>query len=268
MSPRILLAAILAIGLSTLAQTQPAHGQPGRQPQLQFTEPTDIQGVIEAVMPGGIMVMAANNQAWRVAIPPGTEAKVTGTAKADYLQPGMVVQFKAELDQRGMLKDKVGELTLITTSASKPLGLFLATENAEGDNFGGIAGATGGKTAKRGASAAGMYHITGRLAAGRGGKFSVQTGHGALQMEVAPEATIKIDWSDYLVAVKGDKVSITGLKTAGPPGLAQAQTVSITLVEPLAGVTKKRPAKPDAKKPAKRPKKDKDEGLPEPPEDK
>ena len=271
MFSRLLFAAVLMISPPALTQAQPAHGQPGRQPQLpqlQFTEPTDIQGVIEAVMPGGIMVIAASSQPWRVAVPPGTEVKVTGTAKADYLQPGMVVEFKAELDQRGMLKDKVGELTLVTASAEKPLGLFLATEDAGGGNFSGIAGAAGSKAAKRGTSAAGMYHITGRLAVGRGGKFSVQTGRSALQMELTAEATIKVAWADYLVAAKGDKVSITGMKTAGPAGLAQAQKVNIELAEPLAGATKKKPAKSDAKKTAKHSKKDKGEGLPEPAEEK
>ncbi len=274
MLSRLLLTAVLVIGLSASLQAQnnayPRQLQRGRPAVV--VQPREIQGVIEGVARGGIAVIDSNNQPWQVVVPPAAKVQVTGGATADYLQTGLIVAFKAEVDNRGAIKEKVGELTIVTLSSEKQMGLFPDAVNDQGE-AGGDGGGSGGKPARRGkgpaagAVPAGAYRIVGKLIVGRGGKLSVHTGRGVLPLELADQPTIAIDVADYTIAAKGDKISVKGVMMAGRAGLAQAHEVTIELVEPLVGVKKKvPPAKSEAKHPAKRPKKD--EGLPEPAADK
>jgi hypothetical protein len=100
-----------------------------------------------------------------------------------------------------------------------------------------------------------------------GGKFSVTTPRGKLPFELSDKVAIGVDFADYTVAAKGDKISAKVIKVPPRSGSAQPQAITsamatevkIELAEPLAGVQKKRPA---PKRPAKLAKDD--TGLPEP----
>lgn len=275
MLPRFFLAATLILGLSASLEAQmPPRGQQmqmqqrqQRQQQMpQATQPIEIQGAVEEVARGGLVVLDATSQPWQVFLLANTKVQVIGGASADYLQNGMFVEFEGDVDARGSLEEKVDHMTIITLSPEKQVGLFPLDADAAADEAGGF-GAKPAKPKKPGATVAGSYRIIGKLMVGRGGKLSVQTGRGTLPLELTEEATIAVDVNDYSVAAKGDKATVKGLMVPNMPGRAQAIDVKIELAEPLAGATKKKPIKPDAKKPAKRSKKDKDEGLPEPPDD-
>ena len=259
MLSRLFLAAMLVIGLSASLQAQPRGRQP--VPQLQFTEKKEVQGSIDAVAPGGMLITdSATTLPLRVIIPPNAKIQVLGKASHEYLRAGQLIEFKANVDEKGAIKDKVEELTVVV---DKRIGVFSAEESLESGEM----GAAPKKPAKRtgGAIPAGTYSIVSKLAAS-GGKFSVKVGRSIA--ELADEPTIKVDLTDYSLAVKGDKVSVKGMKAAGQD-LLRAEEVKIELAEPLAGAKKKGPpAKGEAKKPSKRSKKDKDEGLPEQPADK
>jgi hypothetical protein len=285
MLPRLVVATVLLVGLSTSLHAQninPRHLQPNRQQQQQqlnrqqqqaAVQLPEIQGTVEGVTRGRIAVLASDNQPWHVAVPANAKVQVTGGATADYLQPGLLVEFKAEIDDRGAIKEKVGELTIVTLSPDRQPGLFPAEAAGEPGGFaeGAERGGKSGKPAKRtktaagkGAVAAGAYRIVGKLTAGRGGKLSVQAGRGTLALELTEQPTVSIDVNDYTIASKGDKITVKGI---GRPGMAQATEVKIELAEPLSGAKKKgSSAKSEPKRSPKRPKKD--EGLPEPPADK
>lgn len=296
MLSRLFLAVALVVFLASAVQAQfggnQRRGQGGAGAQMQ---PAEIEGVIERSMQGGILVLDdKNRQPWRVAIPQNAKVTVTGTAAADYLQADVCVEFEADVDDHGALKEKVDKLTIVTFSPQKQPGLFPPGSEDEGAGFDDGAGAdakpakhgaakggaakgtaakgTAAKSAgkgKGGAIPAGSYRIVGSLKTARGGKFSVNTGRGMLPLELTSEPTITVKCSNYLLASKGDKASIKGMTMPNQAGLAQATEVKIELAEPLAGVKKKgAPAKGEAKRPAKRPKKEKDEGLPEPAADK
>lgn len=217
-------------------------------------------------MRGVIAVVDDNNQQWRVAVPVGAKISVTGTATADFLRSGLFVEFQAELNDRGEIQGKIGELTIVTPSKERPIGLFPAGTAAGGgqDGFGAGMGkgekAPGARTGKKRGVAAGAYRIVGRLTVGRGGKLSVQTGRGTARFELTEEPKINVDLADYTVAAKGDKVSIKGVMMQNRPGLARANKVEIELAEPLTGAKKKRPPKPGPKPPPRHP--ERDEGPP------
>ena len=95
------------------------------------------------------MVVDGNNQSWRVAVPPMAKVQVTGSATADYLQSGQIVELKADIDDRGAMKEKVGELKLVSLSAEKQMGLFPPdSEGKAGEEKGGFWAA--GAAAERG----------------------------------------------------------------------------------------------------------------------
>ncbi len=284
MSSRLLLAALLVIGLPAALSAQVNRRAPQGWQSLMTQPPTDIEGAIERVMPGGILVLDKNNQSWQLVVPVAAKVQVTGGATADYLHKGMIVEFKAEIDDERAVKEKVEELKVITLSPGAKMGLFPPDSKAGEDQGGFAAGAGEKKTAKRtaatagkgtakaGGIAAGTYRIVGHLIVGHGGKLSVQPGRGKpLPFELSEKVAIGVDFADYTVANKGDKISGKVIKMPARSGAPQAQTITsamatelkIELAEPLVGAKKKgTAAKSEAKHPAKHPKKD--EGLPEP----
>jgi hypothetical protein len=284
MLSRFLLAAVLVVGLSAWLPAK--DKQKSQQPPAM--QPTEIEGTVESTARGGLVVVDKNNQSWQVFVPMFAKVHVTGTATADFLQTGQIVEFKAELDERGAIVNSVDELTIITLSEEKQPGLFPAETAKVGEDVGGfgatpgadISGAGGkpakrtgtaaGKGAKAGAMQPGTYRVVGRLVI-HGDKLSVRAGNrGTVPFELGETPTIAVDFADYSVAAKGDKVSIKAIKGPSRSGvtLAQATEVKIELAESLVGVKKKgTAAKSESKRPAKRPKKD-DGGLPEPAADK
>ena len=178
MFSRLLLATALVIGLSASLQAQYLrHPLSLAGNQQSPTQPTEIEGTIEGVTRGGIMVVDANNQSWRVAVPPTAKVQVTGSATADYLQTGLIVELKADIDDHGAIKEKVGELTIVSLSPEKQMGLFppdsdgkagdekAALARGRGGRAGRQAGQTGQTRRQRRGSAipAGSYRIVGRL---------------------------------------------------------------------------------------------------------
>jgi hypothetical protein len=300
MLPRLLLAVVLTLGLSTWGYAQMSQQQLRRQTQrnqqqqqqqmnVQPTE-TDVKGTIESVMRGGIIVLDATSQRRKVFVPATATIEVTGTATADYLQAGQIIELTAEVDDHGAIREKVGEFSIVTLSADKQMGVFppeaadagsKLPEGFGGDETGGKpakaakaakpAKHAGGKTGKapgKGAIAAGNYRIVAKLKVLPGGKYALQTGRGApLALELTEEPTIKVQSSDYMAAAQGDKISIKGLMMPNRADVVQATEVKIDVAKPLVGTKKKSVAAKSEKHPAKHPKKN-DEGLPEQPADK
>jgi hypothetical protein len=286
------LSAVALFALLILGVSAPADAQGRRNAMQPQTEPADIKGTVEGVMRGRIGLIDGTKQPWIVAVPNNAKVHVTGTAKADFLRPGLFVEFKGEIDNRGTVKEKVAELTIVTPTQDKPIGIFpddskasdakpgkdKADKGGFGAGAGGPAGGPGGGKAsgKAGAKAggrrgglgggtpdSGACRVVGCVTNYKDNKLGINAGRGIVQIELADEPAIKVESADYTLACKGDKISIKGEMLRGSAGLAQAKEVKIELAEPLSGVKKKpTPTKPEPKRPPKRPKKD--EVLPEP----
>jgi hypothetical protein len=235
----------------------PNRGQAQQPQQPQQPQSVDIAGKVEGVTTGGLTVAGENEQSWQVVIPRDAKVHVVGEAAADYLHAGLFVEFEAELNEHGAIQGKIAELKIVTPSADHPAGVF----PSGGGGFGGQDGAAA-KGAKRGALTAGKYRVLGRLSAARGGKYSVSA-RGTMPFELAEDAKLLVDVSDWNLAAKGDKITVKGMMMPGRQGFAQAQEVKIELSEPLTSGKKKPPQKP-TKKPPIRAKPD--AGLPAPAE--
>ena len=83
-----------------------------------------IEGkVIKATRAQIAMVEDKGNKPWLVTLLPVTKILVSGTAKLDYLKAGLIIEFKADFDGKNV-KDKVGDLTIVTLSPEKSLGAY------------------------------------------------------------------------------------------------------------------------------------------------
>jgi hypothetical protein len=240
---------------------------------------TTINGTVAGAIRGSLAVLDDKGQRWQVFVPPMAKVQVTGVATADYLRSGLFVEFKADVDEHGTAKEKVGELAIVTLSPERQPGLYppevageqpiAAVDGVEPDRMG-----KAGKPAKRPASkggatsaiTAGSYRVVGKLTTGRGGKCAVQTGRGMVMFELTEQPVVTLNVSDYTIATQGAKASIKGVAMPGRAGILRANDVKIELSEPVAGMKKKGPAtvrseRSEPKRPAKRAKKD-DEELP------
>lgn len=235
-------------------QPQPGRRQPGRQ---QNAQPVTIEGTIVNAARGMIAVADAEDRQWRVAVPADAEISVTGTATADFLRSGLFVELQAELNDRGEIQGAIGELTIVTPSDDRPIGLSPVGATAGENGFGGEGEKKpGGKAGNKRGVAAGTYRIVGRLNVARGGKLSVQAGRGMAKFELAEEPKINVDVADFSIVAQGDKISIEGMMMPNQPGLARAGKVRIELAGPLTGGKKKHPAKSTPKRPPRPPKHD------------
>ena len=204
-SPASFLATALVIGLPTCA-LRPTHvrhrAQAGRQPAgpAQADKNRRDRAGRDARRHRGPRQQQPGVRSGRPA--QAAKVEVTGSATADYLQTGQIVELKAEIDDHGAIKEKVGELTIVSLSSEKH-GLFPPeSEGKAGEEkgaFGAVrrpGGAASRETGQIGqtrrlkarAIPAGSYRIVGKLMIDRGGKFKVQTDRGKLSFELTEQA--------------------------------------------------------------------------------
>jgi hypothetical protein len=260
-----------------VAEVQGANRRPQPKPQQQpQTEPVTVDGVVERVSSSGILVgsgagfsggssvspppkakLAASGQQWTVAWHKETKVTAKGTAKLEFLHKNLTLEFKGQYDGHAVT-DKVKELTIVTLSPQKPLGI-----RSEG---GGTVPGTVvhlGTTPETKSEAPQMCHFVAQIVSVHGTMLTVHA-NGAhatgktVTLEVADDPKITVDLTDGSVIGVGDKISASGKKYKGQTGYCMADTITITLTEPLTGKKKPVPPKPATAKTHDSKEKDKD----------
>ena len=252
---RALLAACIAGGLLVPASAQRIRSGREVRPPKPKMEPFAAEGTLEAVMPGRFQILTNSTQNWIIFVDPKAIAHVTGTAEPDFLKVGMFIRFTAEVDKRGLVKDKLKQLTIFTPSQLVFPGIWpegqepSADKPAEaGKRFG---SGTGASPAAGKPPTSNVYTVAGQITGSRRGRLTVNAGRAVVRIQVADDAKIVVDFADYSVAKPGDGISVTkGKMFAGRIGMAQALEFTIKLSKPLALPKKKKRAraKPPAKK--------------------
>ncbi len=213
-------------------------------------------GTIAAIEPGRILMVTNFNEKCLIWLMPQTKIITTGEARQEFLHPGLLVEFKAELDKHRNVTGTIEQLTLISASPEKIPGIF----PLDGDQT----DSSGGQT-----SPAGLCTVVGRIAALHNNTLQVNVGHGTLLAELSPNAKIRLEINDYSMARKGDKITVSGMKMRGAANQVQALQVKIELAEALAGMnTKSLPLKSQLQRSSKSIKSKLLEGLPVPAEEK
>ena len=208
----------------------------------------DVEGTIAGVMPGMIQVKVLTGPTWMFQVSPKAKVEITGTAEKSFLQPGLLVEFKATLDQKFHATTKLTALTISSPSPQKFPGLF-----PEG---GGLTipepGAT--KPKKKEAPAPGNYHVVGILMGIKEGQYSVRTPQGMVVFELDDAAEIKVEMNSPVglrYARAGDQIHVKGV--AFREGMGEAREITVKLLTALTGPEtsrgKKKPEKKTIEKP-------------------
>jgi hypothetical protein len=243
------LAAVLAL-VTFVAWCEPAVGQgqpPRRGKKEKERMELSIDGAIENIRRDGLVVKNGGKDWLIQALPPsrkrgpdgqpldfpGTQVEVTGTANVDFLQPNLIVSFRAEIDGKTLLgKEPLRELKLVTPGDQVRLGVA--------PDGGGLAAAPDKKGKKPASPIEGMCTVTLPVKTYGGGKLSFTlAGKKQLTFEVAEGAKIDVDWTgpkSLQFVRKGDQLEAQGYYLQ--EGLLYAEKITVKLATPLSGVAK------------------------------
>ena len=129
MYPRGLLVASLVLALSAPVLGQGFGGGfgggpngPGNQGQ-QGPRPMGRRGTIQQIVPDGMVMSTRNGQTINVVVTASTNVRLTGSATADFIKPGVAVEFTAEVNENHVVAEKVTSLTVVTLTTERPAGL-------------------------------------------------------------------------------------------------------------------------------------------------
>jgi hypothetical protein len=218
--PRYCLAACLAVSASVAW----GQGQGKNAPKTWADyKPTKVVGTFEGMQGLYMQVKDATGHPYIVALQPNvSKVGIVGTARPDFLKPGMLVSFTADLDKdkKGMTAEPISELSIITPSETNTPGLF--PEDREN------------KDATR-------FFVRGTVRSVKDGKLTVSAGGKQVAGELPDDANIKLESSDLKLAQQGDEVSVDGrlvsdYKSEGNnvvPGKVFGEKIDIKLSEPL-----------------------------------
>jgi hypothetical protein len=230
-SPAKLLVWTIPVLLALFGGTV-ARAQRMAQPKPQ---PIEASGTVAAVGPMAVKLTTATNQTWIFRLSRNTKVAVTGTADADYLHPGLFVEFTTDLDRRGSAPNKVTELVIFTPTMQKFPGLFPAGGGGFGD----------APAAKKDPNATTSYKVMGQITSMKNDKITVNAARGVVKFELNDSPKISVDIADYTAARQGDKIEVKG--TSAQEGYGDASDVTIEMAKPLAGAKSKTAKKPDEK---------------------
>jgi hypothetical protein len=203
--------------------------------------------------PGEIVIAnKKDSKPWSVYVQPTTSILVTGTADPEFLKVGLTVQFQANLDKDHKAKDSVGELTLVTPSRENPAGIFAPGSSPQKLSDPGSAGKATAKPAEKGGTeptfgGAGMSRVVGRITKLHDNALTIRAGTKNVSIELAADLKIHVYLTDLKFASAGDSITIQGKEYKGKPGFCAADSLKITLAQPLTE-KKKKPAPSKAAK--------------------
>lgn len=204
--------------------------QTGAQQQLRAVE---MKGTIEASSPGVISVKCDGQEIYLKIDPRNTKVECSGTAEASYLQPGLLVRFRAELDKKGVAQDDVSELSIVSPSEKNDPGI--TSDDISDDK----------EKRKSKKDGGGGSLVVGTIKQFKDGTLVVQAGGRAVRATLADKPDISVELDDYTMAEAGDKIQFKGRmpdqQLQQGPAQALADEITITFTEPFAGDKKSKP---------------------------
>lgn len=213
----------LTVLLVVLAVTQLAHAQ-GRKNQEEELESVEVNGKIVNVKRGLITAVDGDNQEGMIKVDPKeTKVYVSGTALPSVLRSGMFVRFTGKFD-KATATEPVTKLEIFEPSEDVDIGVF--PEDPTDPNSDVL--------------------VAGRVTAFKRGKLMMAAGRQKVQADVAEDAELTLQVSDYSLAQAGDEIRVRGKLFA--PGKIIGTQIDITLAEPLGEPEKKTRGRASRKK--------------------
>ncbi len=240
MIPRVPVLSVLALALTAAAADWGGFPQQRKQkPPPPSPQQVTIDGTIERASPDEIEVTTTRGRrqrpgpTWLVTAQANAKLVVTGTAKADYLKPRMLIQFRAELDDKNRAKEPVSELSIITASRENRPGIFADQGGVRppADPGVGAGRAKPDAQAEKDLSPLNLpapktSRIVGKIATLKDKHVSVQIGGKTVEFDLADDPIINYCLNDPKLVVAGSKVLAKGLGVRGRHNRCQADTVT------------------------------------------
>ncbi len=235
--------------------TKPNSGNVGGGLQI-----AEASGTMQAMIQNQIKILAEDKAEHVIVLTDQTLLQYRGTAEPDFLMPGLLVRFSAELTQSGIVEAPLNELEVFTYSQSRRTTPEQMREQTAGvyqvgNEAGNLKKAdtkkaepkkpepkktetkkTGAKeTSQPAASPSGAqtYRVVGRVLGSQAGKVFVQAGSVRVQVELAPKAVINVTARDTTFLQTGDKIKVSGLRNAAQEMYIQAENIEIVAAKPL-----------------------------------
>ena len=229
------LAALTLLSVPADASAQ----QPLQIPKDQISS----AGTIKGVRNGVFHVANVGGDQWLLAVAEDAEEVVLrGTATADWLRPGMAVQFQGNFfknksgQPQGEARQPVGELKVFTPREDSKMGI---KEQSKRGSF------LSSGSASDSALETAPFSVSGVLTKYRGNRITVVVGKTQIRAKLADDVEIQVDLTDPRLASAGDEIEFEGWHYVGQENQVYATNVWITLAHPLgeagAGQAAKKP---------------------------
>lgn len=205
--------------------------------------PYENSGTLEEANDNAVRIMDEKNESWVVRMGDDTDVKVEGDADRDCLRPGVIVQFTAKINEKGVLQGEVDELEIVSFQGKASSGGVFAPDDDP-------AAAKPVRVVK-----AGNYRIRGAIKTCKDGKMCLIAGRTKVAGALADDAEVTLSVHDASIAKTGDTVKVKGWyyprqrpnANFNQPGNAMGQEVTITLAKPFTVGKKNRTADRPAK---------------------
>lgn len=207
-----------------------------------------VSGTMQAAQLNQIKFVGEDKKEYFAVFSNQTSLHYKGTAEPDFLVPGLLVRFSAELNQSGLAQGPVNELEIFTFNQSRRLSPEQVREQTAGVYQVDSEVANGKKPAdkpdknaekatakKTGASGKDVqkYRVVGQFAGAKQGKMFVQAGSVQVQFELDPKAAIKVTSYDPTFSQIGDQIKVSGLRMSGQEQFIQCESLEIIGAKPL-----------------------------------
>lgn len=221
-----------------------------------------LNGTVGAVAGNQIKFTTKEKEDYFAVVGNDTSVRYSGTAQADFLAPGILVRFNAEISNAGVAAAPIKKIEVFTVNQSRRIspeqmrdqtpGAYQLGEEPDAQKpVANAAKKTPASDAKKPvanskkppaktnnkkstpAAANQEYRVVGMIAGAQGKKFMVQAGNAQVQFELDPKAEISVNTSDPSFFQLGDEIKITGLRMAGQDKFVQCETVEVTGAKPL-----------------------------------
>ncbi len=204
-----------------------------------------VSGTIQAMAQNQIKVVTEDKKEYLVLVTDQTSVQFQGTADPEFLMPGLLVRFTADLTQTGLVQSPVSELEVFTYSQSRRMtpeqmrdqtaGVYQVGEAANANKAGAKESPkrTQPKQTAASNSSGQSYRVVGQVVGVQAGKTFVQAGPVRVQFELDPKATINVRSRDMTFFQTGDQVKVSGLRNASQEQYIQSESVEVVGAKPL-----------------------------------
>ena len=232
--------ALALVPLSAQAQQQQTGGN--------GLNTANVKGELEALQGYTLKIKDEAGETLMVmANPQMCSINYSGEAEPEFLTPGLMVRFTATFDSKGIPTHQIGELEIFSPVRKRRMsrqeiqkqtaGIYPAEDDEEKGKDQVDAAPRNTRQSSRTRTrqqTPQKYLVVGKLMGTQAKKIAVRAGNRTVQVELAEEPSIQVQYGDLSFCQPGDKLEIVGMSRANQANFVQAQQVKVTANKKLA----------------------------------